>query len=75
MTSPIDVVANAIRVADGNNRMGAGQLAEVAVKALDHEDVIVNAAHALFEDPAADGKDWDQCERIARTVLRSLGDV
>lgn len=34
MTDPIDTIANAIRTADGNNTMGAGQLAEVAVAAV-----------------------------------------
>ncbi len=34
MANPIDIVANAIRTADGNQTMGAGQLAAVVLGAL-----------------------------------------
>jgi hypothetical protein len=31
MTHPVDIIASAIRVADGDHTMGAGKLAEVAL--------------------------------------------
>jgi hypothetical protein len=71
--NPIDIVANAIHAADPNLNLSTPRLAKVAVAALIHEDILDNAAHALSEDPAADGKDWNQCRKIAHAVLASLG--
>lgn len=42
MTRPEDVVAQAIRGADGGHVMGAGELGEVAVKALRDADLLPN---------------------------------
>lgn len=80
--NPIDVIANAIRTADGNHTMGAGQLAEVAVAALNNEQIIANAVRALLDDGwrfAHEGSqgqselsDFD-LSSIARIVLRSVG--
>lgn len=47
MTNPIDVIANALRTADGNHTMGTGQLAEVMAAALTEEPIVANAMAAV----------------------------
>jgi hypothetical protein len=73
MTSPIDVIANAIRVGDGNHTMGAGQLAEVAAGALTDEQIVRHAAEQLAYSPTAGRLTLAQLETLARIVLRSVG--
>lgn len=82
MTNPIDIIANAIRAADGNHTASAGLIAEVAVAALNNEQIIANAVRALLDEGwrfAHEGpqgqselSDFDLAS-IARTVLRSVG--
>jgi hypothetical protein len=76
--NPVDVIANAIRAADGQHTMGAGQLAEVAAKALDDEAILANAVAALIADGWTETHGGEELPRhdlvnIARTVLRSVG--
>ncbi len=76
MTNPIDVIANAIRIADGSHPMGTGQVAEVAASALTDERVISNAVQALVDNAWEGHPDEltiDDLRAIARTVLRSVG--
>lgn len=78
MTNPIDIIANAIHIADGNHTMGAGQLAEVAVRALVSDEIVQNAVVALFSEGWEDMENMDPLDRndliaIARTVLGSVG--
>jgi len=82
MPNPIDVIANAIRVADGNNTAGAGRLAEVAASALTHETIVDNAVQALKEDGWEETHEGplgigtlsdDDLRNIALTALRSVG--
>lgn len=81
-TNPINVIANAIRAADGNHTLAAGQLAEVAANALTDETIVANAVQALLEDgwrhtdegPTGYSELTDEdLTNIARTVLRSVG--
>lgn len=67
MTNPVDVVANAFRVADGNHTMSAGQLAEVAVKAV--------AEHiAQYRDGGGSTGPYEQgWDAALRTILTTLG--
>lgn len=72
--NPVEVIANAIRAADGGHTMGADALAEVAAGALLDERVVDHAVQALIDagwvaDPATE----DDAYAIARTVLRSVG--
>jgi hypothetical protein len=76
MTNPIDVIANAIRVADGNHTMGAGQIAEVATAALTADRVIDNAVRALLDEAWEGHPDpltVDDLRALATVVLRSVG--
>lgn len=73
MSNPIDVIANAIRIADGNHTMGAGQLAEVAARALTDDHIVSNAHAALLAEQWDDDISGDHLLRIAETVLRSVG--
>jgi hypothetical protein len=82
MTNPIDVIANAIRAADGNHTMGAGQLAEVIAVAVTDLRIIDNAIVALktegwtetHEGPHGVGSLSDEdLANIATIVLRSVG--
>ncbi len=78
--TPIDIIANAIRTADGSHTLGAGQLAEVAADALTQDVVIIHAARALEVDTAARPNSplagaeltTAQYQHIARVVLRSV---
>lgn len=74
--SPIDIIANAMRTADGNHAMGTGQLAGVAAGALTDDRIVANAVAALMDDR------WEgysgeltasHLVNIARTVLSSVG--
>ena len=47
MTSPIDIIGNAMRAADGGHTMGTGALAEVATSALTDERIVANGAAAI----------------------------
>lgn len=80
--NPIDIIANAIRAADGNHTMGAGRLAEVVAVAVTDGRIVDNAVKALLADGwrhAHEGPDGqselsdEDLERIATTVLRSIG--
>lgn len=73
MTNPIDIIANAIRTADGSHTMGAGQLAEVMAEALNDDQVIAAAIDALKTASWGDAVGVTNLEPIARTVLRSVG--
>ncbi|MGI5247525.1 hypothetical protein [Dactylosporangium sp. CA-139066] len=67
MPNPIDIIANAIRAADGNNTMGAGQLAEVAVAAVREHIAQYRSGHqesGLYE------KGWDDA---LVCILKTLG--
>ncbi len=73
MTNPIDIIANAMRAADGGHTMGTGALAEVAASALIDERIVANAAQALYDagwTPSPNDKD---AKAIVETVLRSVG--
>lgn len=63
--NPVDVIANAIRVGDGQHTMGTGQLAEVAVATV--------AGHiAGFRSGDRSGlyeKGWDDALRAVLTAL------
>ncbi len=81
MTHPIDIIANAIRIADGNHTLGAGQLAEVAARSIYDERIVAHAAQALLNDgwrhthegPQGVGELSDEdLLNIAATVLRSV---
>lgn len=81
--NPIDVIANAIRKADGDHSGSAADLAEVAVAELTHRDIVANAVEALKVDGLNLGlqlgvvglTDEDLVD-IVRTVLRSVrGDL
>ncbi len=71
--NPIDVIANAIRVADGNHTMSAGQIAEVAAGALTDERIIHNAHIALLGSSTANGYGDRVLLEFAEIVLRSVG--
>ncbi len=80
--SPVDIIANAIRTADGGNTMGAGALAEVVVRVLDDDAIVDNAVRSLRADQRENGLDSaignlrapDQyLAEIARLVLGSVG--
>lgn len=82
MTNPIDIIANAMRVADGNHTMGTGRLAEVAANALTDDQIVANAVQALIDDGWREGHEGpngqseqsdEDLANIARTVLRSVG--
>jgi hypothetical protein len=75
--NPIDVIANAIRIADGNHSMGAGQLAEVVAAALTDELVVANAmaavrAHSWTAEDVEEIPNR-QLHAIVRIVLSSVG--
>lgn len=76
--TPVDIIAQAIRAADGQHTMGAGQLADVAAGALTDDRVVDRAVEFLIEDgwtelnggvPISD----DDLRGIALAVLRSVG--
>lgn len=71
---PIDVIANAIRTADGNHTMGAGQLAEVAAKAIATDERFVDNAVAELTCHMRVTSRLDEAEIrfIATAVLRSV---
>lgn len=80
---PVDVIAQAIRHADGGHSLGAGALAEVAANTLTDPTIVDNAVQALFDDRRAETRELGfgrgQLRRgdltaIARTVLRSVGE-
>ncbi len=81
MTNPIDIIANAMRAADGGHTMGTGALAEVAARALTQDAVIIHAGRALAADTAsrpdsplhAANMTVAEYEHLARVVLRSVG--
>lgn len=70
--NPIDIIANAMRHADGGHTMGTGALAEVAANALDDWRIITVAADALRRSGWEDFEGV-RAEDIARTVLCSVG--
>lgn len=55
--APVDIIANAIRVADGNDTMGAGDLAEVVARVLDDDAIVDNAVRFLRADQRENGSD------------------
>lgn len=73
MTNPIDIIADAMRVADGNHTMGTGRLAEVAAGALDSEEIAKNAVDAMIARGYGEFMTSRQMFDVARTVLRSVG--
>ena len=70
MPNPIDVIANAIRTADGNHTMGAGQLAEVAATVLTTDEIVDNAVAAVRAHPWTGEDVEDISDRRLRTVIR-----
>lgn len=83
MRHPVDVLAEAMRTADGNHTMGTGRLAEVVAKALLDPRVVENAVNALLVDgwrethegPGGVGTLSDEdLTNIACTVLRSVAE-
>lgn len=72
MSHPIDIIANAIRTADGNHTLGAGRLAEVAANALTFSEVVDNAAQALRDAGYDEHLDSDQLRHAAVVALRSV---
>lgn len=73
MTNPIDIIANAIRTADGNHTMGAGQLAEVVAVAVTDLRIIDHAAEQLRHHPDAGHHSQRELKEFATIVLRSVG--
>lgn len=71
MINPINIIAGAIRAADGNHTLGAGQLAEVATDALTDDRIVAECARALI-DRGWTGSELD-ATAMARLVLRSVG--
>lgn len=71
--TPIDVIANAIRTANGNNVLDSGSLAEVAAKALTEPFIRANAVGALNAGGWGDYLTAEKLHEIADTVLRSVG--
>ena len=82
-THPIDIIANAIRVADRNG-LGGGQLAEAVATALTTEQIVENAVEALLNDVEVrgydsplggtiSGRDPAKLAEVARIVLWSVG--
>lgn len=82
MTNPINILAQALRVADGGHDQGAAVLAEVAANALTDDRIVANAVQALLDDGwrhAHEGPNGqselsdEDLTNIARTVLGSVG--
>ena len=80
--TPVDIIANAIRAADGQHTMGAGQLADVAATALTDERIVNVAVEALRADGWEETPEGpmglyqmsdDDLRNIALAVLRSVG--
>ena len=77
-THPIDIIANAIRTADGNHTMGAGQLAEhVARSIATDQRFVTDAVLALKHRGWTTTRDGypisnDELEDIARVVLETV---
>ncbi len=80
--SPINIIANAIRTADGNHTMGAGQLAEVVAENLCDPRILDAAVQALKDDGWRETHEGphgvgtlsdDDLRNIARTVLSVFG--
>lgn len=77
MTNPIDIIANAMRIADGNHTMGAGHLAEVAAKTLTDEAIVANAMAAVrahsWTSEDIEGISNRSLHAVVRIVLGSVG--
>ncbi|GGM52270.1 hypothetical protein ACFFX1_55660 [Dactylosporangium sucinum] len=71
--NPIDVIANAVRAADGSHTLGAGRLAEVAAAALTDERVVDHAVGQLLADGWGEFLSGAQLQTIAAAVLGSVG--
>lgn len=68
--NPVDVIANAMRIADGNHTMGTGHLAEVVAGALTDERIVAIAVARL----ETEGREvTPDLIGIVRTVLGSVG--
>lgn len=73
MTNSIDIIANAIRIADGNHTLGACRLAEIVVNTLTDEQIVANAEEALRQEGFGYGLTDAAVRNMALTVLRSVG--
>ncbi len=78
MSTPTDIIANAIRATKANRITGADRLAWAAIEALTHDDIVANGARALTTagliDTLSDGTRAIVAtpEDIARIVLDSV---
>ncbi len=80
--NPIDIIANAIRIADGQHTMGAAQLADVVAENLTADRILDAAVQALKDDGWEETPEGpmgvyqmsdDDLRNIARTVLAVFG--